>query len=128
MIRYGLLFALASSAVATAGVAAAAMVDRSSAEVEFAQATTAVQAAERDDAARYAPVDLDEATTMLDAARQASERGAWTDLATYAERAKVAGDLASARARQQRAEAATAELQRSIDSLRARLSVPGGLP
>lgn len=120
---------LSSLALAlSAATAAAAIVDRSSAELELAQAMTAMQAAQRDDAAHYAPTDFDEARTLLDAARQASDRNAWTDLATYAERAKVAADLASARSRRARAEAATLEIERSLDTLRAQLSTSGGAP
>jgi hypothetical protein len=87
-----------------------------------------VQTAERDDAARYAPADLDEAHAMLESARGALGTYAWNDAAMYAERAKVGGDLASARSRQRRAEAATAELQRSLDVLRVQLATPGGAP
>jgi hypothetical protein len=122
MRRYRLfLFA----ALAVSGVAAA--VDRDAAQLELAQATSAVQSAERDDAVRYAPSDYDEAHAMLVAAQQASDNRAWTEVATYAERAKVGGELASARARQQRAEAATTEIQRSVDTLRAQLAT-GGSP
>jgi hypothetical protein len=127
MIRRCIPLLMLVLALALCVPAAAAVVDRGSAELELAQAMTAMQAAERDDAARYAPADYDEAGAMLDAARQASARGAWTELATYAERAKVAADLASAKARRQRAEAATAEIQRSVDTLRAQLG-PGGQP
>ena len=94
-------------------------IDRDDAQVELAQATTAVQAAERDDAARHAPADLDEAHAMLGTALRAADARAWTDVAIYAERAKVSGDLASARSRQRRAEAATAEIRRSVEALRA---------
>ncbi|MEO7326724.1 MAG: DUF4398 domain-containing protein [Dokdonella sp.] len=92
---------------------------REEAQVELAQATTAVQAAERDDALRYAPADLDEARGMLSSAQRAADSRAWTDVAIFSERAKITADLASSRSRQQRAEAATAELQRSLDALHA---------
>src|SRR5690348_17027821 len=94
-------------------------IDRDDAQLELAQAATAVQAAERDDAARYASADLAEAHVMLDNAMHAADVRAWTDVAIYSERAKVNGDLASARARQQRAEAATDEIQRGLDALQA---------
>ena len=86
--------------------------------LELTQAVTAVQTAERDDAARYAPADLDEAHSMLGSAQNAADGRSWDNTALYAERAKVAGDLASARSRQHRAESATAEIERSVDSLR----------
>lgn len=110
--------------LAVSGVAAA--VDRDTAQLELSQAATAVQSAQRDDAARYAPADLDEATAMLDSAQTAAGGRDWTDVALYAERAKVTGDLASSRSRQHRAEAATAEIERSVDSLRRQLN--GGAP
>jgi hypothetical protein len=100
--------------------------DRDTAQMELAQAITAVEVAQRDDAARYAPADFDEARVMLDTARRASDGRDWLAAATYAERAKVAGDLASARSRQQRAESATAEIRRSLDTLRASLSTSRG--
>ena len=123
MKRYR-LFLLA--ALAVSGAAAAAAVDRDTATLELTQAATAVQTAERDDAARYAPADLDEAHAMLDSAQSAADGRNWTDVAIYAERAKVTGDLASSRSRQHRAEAATAEIERSVDSLQHQLG--GGAP
>jgi len=113
MKRYRFVFL---AALEVSGAAAA--VDNDTAQLELTQAVTAVQTAERDDAARYAPADLDEAHAMLDSAQGAASARAWTDTAIYAERAKVAGDLASSRSRQHRAEAATAEIERSVDSLR----------
>jgi hypothetical protein len=104
---------------------AAAAVDRDTAQLEMTQAVTAVQTAERDDAARYAPADLDEAHSMLGSAQNAADARSWDDVALYAERAKVSGDLASARSRQHRAESATAEIERSVDSLRQQI---GGAP
>jgi len=111
------------AALAVSGAAAA--VDRDTAQLELTQAVTAVQTAERDDAARYAPADLDEAHSMLGSAQGAADARSWDDTALYAERAKVAGDLASARSRQHRAESATAEIERSVDSLRQQI---GGAP
>ena len=108
---------LAVALALPSGVAMA--VDRDDVELELAQAATAIQAAERDDAMRYAPRDLDEAHAAFDVARRAADSREWVDAALYAERAKVSGDLASARSRQQRAEAAAAQIQRSVDALRA---------
>ncbi len=120
MIRYRFLIV---AALAVSGAAAA--VERDTAQLELTQALTAVQAAERDDAARYAPDDLGEAHAMLDSAQSAADNRDWNNVAFYAERAKVDGDLASSRSRQHRAEAATAEIERSVDSLRQQL---GGAP
>jgi|KBSMisStaDraftv2_1062788.scaffolds.fasta_scaffold173282_2 hypothetical protein len=118
--RYGVLFV---AALAVSGTAAA--VDHDTATLELTQAVTAVQSAERDDAARYAPADLDQAHALLDSAQSSADARNWTDAAMYSERAKVVGDLASSRARQHRAEAATAEIERSVDSLRQQV---GGAP
>jgi hypothetical protein len=114
-------------AAALAVSASASAVDRRDAELELSQALTAVQTAEREDGARYAPADLNEAQAMLVTAQRAFDARAWTDTAIYAERAKVSGDLTVARSRQHRAEAATAEIERSVDALRVRLP-NGGTP
>ena len=118
-VRFLLFAALAVSGTAFA-------IDKDAAQIELAQASSAVQAAERDDAAHYAPADFDEAHTMLASAQDAADGRNWTDAAIFAERAKVSGDLASARSRQHRAEAATAEIERSVDSLRHQVN--GGAP
>jgi hypothetical protein len=115
------VFAVALAA--SCGLAPA--IDRDTARLELAQAATAVQAAERDDAMRYARRDLDEAHATFEVAQRAADAREWNDAAYYAERAKVNGDLASARSRQQRAEAATEEFRRSVDALRAE---SGGAP
>ena len=120
MSRYRFLIL---AALAVSGSAAA--VDRDTAELELTQAITAVQTAERDDAASYAPAGLDEAHAMLGSAQTAADSRSWDDTALFAERAKVAGDLASARSRQHRAESATGEIERSVDSLRHEI---GGAP
>jgi len=116
---------LMAAAFAVSATASAA--DRRDAELELSQALTAVQTAEREDGARYAPADLNEAQAMLVTAQRAFDARAWTDTAIYAERAKVSGDLTVARSRQHRAEFATAEIERSVDALRVRLP-NGGTP
>jgi len=116
--RYWLLVSVLAAGSASA-------LDRGDAQLELAQAINAVQSAERDDAARYAPADLDEAHAMLGSAQRAADDRSWTETATFSERAKVAGDLASARSRQQRAEAATTEIERSLDTLKAQISTGG---
>lgn len=118
-----LLFLILAAPMASSAIAAS--VSRDTAELELTQAITAVQSAERDDAQRYAIADLDEAHAMLDSAQRAADARDWTAAATFAERAKVSGDLASARSRQHRAEAATAEIQESVDTLRQQI---GGAP
>ncbi|MFI4970868.1 MAG: hypothetical protein ACHP7D_11745 [Lysobacterales bacterium] len=100
--------------------------DRKDAELELAQAATAVQGAQSADAQTYAVAEMDTARAMLAAAQDAFDRGAWTDSAMNAEKAKVDGDLAAARSRQQRAAAATAEIEASVRDLRARIGVREG--
>ena len=60
------------------------------------------------------------------AAQQAFDHDDWTRSAMAAEKAKVDGDLAAARSRQQRATAATREIEYSVRELRARLGLPPG--
>lgn len=107
------------------GVAHAA--ERKDAELALAQASTAVQAARRDDAQTYASAEFATAQSMLSTSLEAFDARAWTRSLVYAERARVDGELASALGRQIRAEAAETELERSLDSLRAQIST-GGSP
>ena len=119
------LFLALIATLAMSGLAQA--VDKDTSQIELAQAINAVQTAERDDAAQYAPTDLDESHAMLASAQAATDHRDWTATAMYAERAKVSADLASARSRQHRAEAATAEIERSVETLRAQIA-NGGAP
>lgn len=106
---------------------AAQAADRKDAELALAQASTVVQTARRDDAETYAPAEFASAQTMLNASLEAFDARAWTNSLIYAERARVDGELAGARGRQVRAESAATELERSLDTLRAQMSV-GGSP
>jgi hypothetical protein len=63
---------------------------------------------------------------MLEAAQDAFDRRAWLDSAMNAEKAKLDGDLAAARARQQRASEATAQIELSVRDLRVQLGLPAG--
>lgn len=121
------MFRIVLSLILLLSCASAYAAERRDAELALAQASTAVQNAGRDDAATYAAADFATAQTNLAAATEAFEARAWTRSAIYAERARVDGDLAAARGRQFRAEAAAAELERSLDSLRAQIAV-GGAP
>ncbi|MBO9661453.1 DUF4398 domain-containing protein [Dokdonella sp.] len=123
MSRFPLLLSLLL--VLYGGIAQAA--DRKDAELALAQASTAVQAARRDDAQTYAPADFATAQTTLNTSLEAFDARAWTNSLIYAERARVDGELAGARSRQVRAETAATELERSLDTLRAQVSA-GGAP
>lgn len=105
----------------------ASAAEREDAELVLARAGTAVQAARRDDAATYATAEFATAQTLLEAALDAYDARAWTNSVIYAERARADGDLAAARSREVRAESAAAELERSLDDLRARRT-SGGSP
>ena len=99
--------------------------DRDKANIVFAQAQTAVQAAEATDAATYAAVELNSAQANLAAASGALDRRNWEASAMSAEKAKADADLAAARAREKRATAATAEIEASVETLRRELNRPG---
>lgn len=102
---------------------AAAALDRDDADQAMTQAATAVQSAERDDAAQFAAPDLATAHAMLEHAQAAYDGRHWTDAVLAAENAKVDADLAAARSRQHRAEEATAQVERSVDALRDELGL-----
>ena len=99
--------------------------DRDNAELALVQAQTAVQAAEAADAASAASVDWNAAQSNLAAARGAYDRREWEASAMSSEKARADADLAAARAREQRATAATAEIEASVETLRSELNRPG---
>ena len=101
-------------------------IDRNDAERALVQAVTAVQNAERADADTQAPGEMHTARTQLASAQGAFERRAWRDSAMSAEKAKLDGDLAAARARQRRASEATAQIESSVRDLRIQLGLPAG--
>lgn len=95
------------------------------ARVAIAQAQAAVQAAENADAATAANVELRAARDNLTAANGASERRKWDDSMLNAQKAEADAGLASARARQSRATAATTEIETSLETLRQQITQPG---
>ena len=101
-------------------------IDRNDAERALVQAITALQNAERADADTHAPGEMHTARALLASAQGAFERRAWRDSAMSAEKAKLDGDLAAARARQRRASEATAQIELSVRDLRTRLGLPAG--
>lgn len=110
------IIALALLAVIWSGAAFAT--DKDDARVAIAQAQAAVQAAENADAARAASTEMRAAKDNLTAAQGARERRKWDDSVLNAQKAAADANLASARARQQRATSATQEIEASIESLR----------
>jgi non-homologous end joining protein Ku len=98
--------------------AAPAYAGRQDAELELTQARSAVEAAERADAAEYAPTELNVARDMLARAEGSYDDRDFDDSGNEAELAAVDARLAEARARQQKAEIAATEVEAAIDSLR----------
>ncbi|MGA7297771.1 MAG: DUF4398 domain-containing protein [Rhodanobacteraceae bacterium] len=120
MIR---IFALALLAVVWTSAACAA--DKDDARVAIAQAQAAVQAAENADAATAASTEMRAAKDNLTAAHGASDRRQWDDSILNAQKATADANLASARARQQRATSATKEIEASLESLRQQATPTG---
>jgi len=104
---------------------AANAVDRKDAELAITEASASVEAAERADAAQYATSDLNNAHDMLGSAQAAYDHHKWLDSVFNSANAKADANLAAARARQHRAEAATAEIDASVRSLREQLGITG---
>lgn len=85
---------------------------------ELAHATESVAVAEQSGARQFGPMALDNARTKLMEARLAAERGD-DDLALrLAREAKLDAELAAAQANRGKAEAALAEIDASIQTLR----------
>ena len=97
--------------------------DRKDAELAMTEAHTAIESAERADAAQFANADIGTARDMLAGAQNAYDHRDWTISIFDAENAKADADLAAARSRQMRAEEATAEVERSVRTLREQLGI-----
>jgi uncharacterized protein DUF4398 len=85
---------------------------------ELAQATLAVQEADKSEAPQYAPAELRLARQELEGAQHAVREKAYTTARRLAERALVNAQLAAAKAETEQTRQAAAALQRSIESLR----------
>lgn len=115
MKRLSLLLFLA---VVWSSAACAANADKDDARVAIAQAQAAVQAAQSADATTAANTQMRAARDNLTAALGAQERRKWDASVLSAQKAVADANLASARARQQRATSATKEIEASIETLR----------
>jgi predicted exporter len=91
---------------------------------ELAQASLAVQEADKSTAPQYAPAELHLARQDLEGAQQALREKAYTTARRLAERAVVHAQLAEAKAETEQTRQAAAALQRSIDSLRQEAEPP----
>lgn len=85
---------------------------------QLTKARALVEQADKADAQRYAPADLQRAHDELSNAEKAVNDRKYDDARRYAEDAQVDADLASARASSGEAQHAAHEVSRSIDSLR----------
>ncbi len=108
--------------------ASANAADRKDAELAMTEAGTAVESAERADAAQFAGADLNDAHAMLASAQAAYDHHHWLESMFSSGNAKADANLATARARQHRAEAATAEIATTVHSLREQLGITGDQP
>lgn len=118
-----LALALLAIAPMVAGAA-----DRKDAELAMTEAATAVESAGRADAAQYANTEFATAQNMLTNAHAAYDDRHWTESIIDSENAKADANLAAARSRQHRAEATTAELERTVQTLRNQVGSTGGQP
>jgi len=91
---------------------------------DLAQATLAVQEADKSAAPQYAPAELHTARQELESAQRALREKAYTTARRLAERALVHAQLATAKAETEQARQAAAALQRSIDTLRQEAEPP----
>lgn len=85
---------------------------------QLTMARTLVEQADKSDAQRYAPADLQRAHDELSSAEKAVNDRRYEDARRYAENAQVDADLASARASSGEAQRAAHEVNRSIDTLK----------
>ena len=85
---------------------------------QLAQATLAVQEADKSKAPQYAPAELHTARQELESAQQVLREKDYTKARRLAERALVNAQLAAAKAETEQTRQAAAALQRSIESLR----------
>lgn len=112
------------AALSLPGFAGAA--SRHDAELALTQAQGALDAAERAGAAEYALPDLTTARGSMANAAGLADRREWTDSMLASEKTSADANLAEARSRQARAEAATQEVEDAVRTLRAELGRTGG--
>ncbi|HET8941925.1 MAG TPA: DUF4398 domain-containing protein [Rudaea sp.] len=103
-------------------------VDRKDAQLAMTQADTAITSAEHADAAINAPTTLRTSRDMFANAQSAFDRRRWQESVFNAENATADANLATAQSRQHRAEAATAEIEAAVRSMREQLGLTGDQP
>ena len=102
--------------------------DRKDAQLAMTQADTAITSAEHADAAINAPTTLKTARDMFATAQTSFDHRRWQDSVFNAENATADANLATAQSRQHRAEAATAEIETTVRSMREQLGITGDQP
>lgn len=90
----------------------------------LSQADLAVQEADKKTASQYAPLELQTARQQLDKAKRAMDDKEYDEARRLADQALVNAQLAEAKAGAEKARQAAAELQKSIQTLRAELQRP----
>lgn len=88
---------------------------------QMAEGRTAVEEAQRTGAADHAPIELREAQTKLAAANEAMRREEHEVARRFAEEAAADARLASTKTQTARAQAAVAEVNKSLETLRSEL-------
>jgi hypothetical protein len=107
---------------ATLALSGPAFAGRQDAELSLTQARSAVAAAERAGAMQTAPVDFGVARESLSRATYLFDEREWDDVPLAADKARADARVAEARSRQVKAEAALAEVEASIETLRAEIA------
>ena len=90
---------------------------------EIASAETALSAAESSRASKYAPVELDRATSKLQRAKEAVKKKNYAEATRYADESLADANLARAKADAGKTKRAAGEMEDSINMLRKTLEL-----
>jgi hypothetical protein len=112
------IISLSALAILGAGLGVGCATEGPAPTQQLITARALVEQADKANAQRYAPADLQRAHDELSSAEKAVNDHKYDDARRYAEDAQVDADLASARASSGEAQRAAQEVNRSIDSLR----------
>lgn len=107
---------------ATLALSGPAFAGRQDAEIALTQARSAVAAAERAGAAETVPAEFVVANDSLTRATYLYDERDWDDAVLASDQARADARVAEARSRQFKAEAALAEVETAIETLRAEVA------
>ena len=107
---------------ATLALSGPAFAGRQDAEIALTQARSAVAAAERAGAMQAAPADFGVANDSLTRATYLYDEREWDDAVLASDQARADARVAEARSRQVKAEAALAEVETAIETLRVEIA------